>query len=71
MASLGGQDSSPLDVGVQSYSLNAAEAQLLIFKRDELWKTFGPQTLQAACEFVRRVAEMKAKNSYTVKEAVQ
>ena len=37
-----GQDSSPLNEGVQQLSLNAAEGQNKTFSRDELWKTFGP-----------------------------
>ena len=36
-----------------------------------LWKLYGPQTLQEACAFVRRVAELQAENTFTEKEAVQ
>ena len=37
VASPGGQDSSPLDEGVQSFSLNAAKGLSLSFSSDELW----------------------------------
>ena len=35
--------------GVQSLNLNATESSVVTCSRDELWKTFGPQTLQEAC----------------------
>ena len=38
--------------------VNAAGGQMKTFSRDELWKTFGPQTLQDL-SFVGRVAKMK------------
>ena len=62
-----GQDSSPLDEGVQQLSLNAGEGQKKTFSRDELWKTFGPQTLHDASVFVRRVAVLKTENNFTEK----
>ena len=47
MASTGGLDSQTLDEGVEELSLSAAEGQKATFSRDELWMTFGPQTLKA------------------------
>ena len=40
------QASFHLDEGVQQLSLNAAEGQSKTFSKDDLWKTFGPQTLR-------------------------
>ena len=53
-----GQDSYPSDEGVQQLSLNTVEGQKKTFSRDELWKTYGPQTLQEPYAFVRRVTEL-------------
>ena len=53
MASPGGQDVSTHDEVIQFLNLNAAEGSIETFRRDELWKTFVPQTLQTACELLR------------------
>ena len=46
-----GRDDPSLDEVVEVLDLNAAVLPQS-YSRDELWRTFGPQTLQEACSFV-------------------
>ena len=56
---------------VQALGLNATEGPKPTYCRDLLRKTSGPKTLQTACEFVRRVAEVKAEKILSDKKAVR
>ena len=65
-----GQGDLTLDESVGGLNLNAAVG-LTSYSNDELWQAHGPQTLQDACSFVRRVVESMSKNSTTVSKSVQ
>ena len=64
------QSDSTLDQSVCGLNLNAAGG-LTSYSNDELWKAHGPQTLQQACSFVRRVVKSMSENDNTVSKAVQ
>ena len=59
-----------LDESVGGLNLNAAVG-LTSYSNDELWQAHGPQTLQDACSFVRRVVESMSKNNTTTTNTVQ
>ena len=67
----GGPDSQTLEESNQTLSLNTAEGLKTNFRRDELWRTFGPQTLDDLNMFIGRLAKLKAKKGISDKKAVQ
>ena len=64
-----GQDGPTLDQSVSGLDLNAA-AGLTSCSNDELWRIHGPQTLQQACSFVRRVVKSMSEDQITEGKAV-
>ena len=65
-----GRDDPSLDEVVEVLDLNAAVLPQS-YSRDELWRTFGPQTLQEACSFVGRVVETSTEKKITRVKSVQ
>ena len=65
-----GQDGPTLAQSVSGLNLIAAVG-LTSYSNDELWKAHGPQTLQQACSFVRRIVKSMSENDNTVSKAVQ
>ena len=55
-----GQGGLTLDESVSGFNLNAADG-LTSYSNDERWQAHGPQTLQDACSFVRRVVKSMSK----------
>ena len=65
-----GREDLTLDESVSGLNLNVAEGPVS-FSNDALWRAHGPQTLQQACSFVRRVIESMSSDKTSVTKTVQ